>query len=361
MVSLKSEELEDFKPLTASPTRSRDELKHWEKLSFTFDMDRDPSGSSRAHSSRNNQRSRSDSASVQSGGANTSALQDAALLAQFAAAANHGGIDVNHGFPPVLPPGQYPSLGPTPAFYGNFFHHDGMPPANQLPSLSTMDFPWPHMSSPPQHHGSLPYHPHPQSPSTSTMTSSSSPTSTFVPSPYPIPPLPPPQEISSSRSARGRSSSTTEDLTEAERGVIGEEKRRRNTAASARFRIKKKQKTVNLERSVSDLTGRAEELEREVSDLRRENGWLKEIVMLKGTRFAAANVSHRAALNQAAALALGGQPPGGPAASSSSQGFAEGSGHRHTEELSEEESESSDEEDAPNPKGKGNAGSSGRN
>jgi hypothetical protein len=33
---------------------------------------------------------------------------------------------------------------------------------------------------------------------------------------------------------------------------------------------------------VSDLTGRAEELEREATELRRENGWLKEIVMLKG-------------------------------------------------------------------------------
>jgi len=50
----------------------------------------------------------------------------------------------------------------------------------------------------------------------------------------------------------------------------------------ARFRIKKKQRSLNLDRSVSDLTGRAEELEREVTELRRENGWLKEIVMLKG-------------------------------------------------------------------------------
>jgi hypothetical protein len=33
---------------------------------------------------------------------------------------------------------------------------------------------------------------------------------------------------------------------------------------------------------VSDLTGRAEELEKEATELRRENGWLKEIVMLKG-------------------------------------------------------------------------------
>ncbi|KAF9243897.1 hypothetical protein BU15DRAFT_7434, partial [Melanogaster broomeanus] len=57
-----------------------------------------------------------------------------------------------------------------------------------------------------------------------------------------------------------------------------EDKRRRNTAASARFRIKKKQRSVNLERTVTDLTGRAEELEREAADLRRRNGWLKEIV-----------------------------------------------------------------------------------
>jgi len=39
---------------------------------------------------------------------------------------------------------------------------------------------------------------------------------------------------------------------------------------------------------VSNLSGRAEELEREAADLRRENGWLKEIVMLKGSRYAAA-------------------------------------------------------------------------
>ena len=49
----------------------------------------------------------------------------------------------------------------------------------------------------------------------------------------------------------------------------------------ARFRIKKKVKTHNLERTVSDLSGRVDELEQEAADLRRENGWLKEIVVLK--------------------------------------------------------------------------------
>ncbi|GJE87813.1 bZIP domain-containing protein [Phanerochaete sordida] len=67
--------------------------------------------------------------------------------------------------------------------------------------------------------------------------------------------------------------------------VLAEEKRRRNTAASARFRVKKKQWTLNLERSITDLSGRVEELEREAAELRRENGWLKEIVMLKSKRY----------------------------------------------------------------------------
>ena len=71
---------------------------------------------------------------------------------------------------------------------------------------------------------------------------------------------------------------------------------------TARFRVKKKHRTIALERAVSDLTGRAEELEREVGDLRRENGWLKEIVVLKGTQNVANN---RLALRQAVALATG--------------------------------------------------------
>ncbi|KAG1885648.1 hypothetical protein F4604DRAFT_114264 [Suillus subluteus] len=69
-----------------------------------------------------------------------------------------------------------------------------------------------------------------------------------------------------------------------EAAAIAEDKRRRNTSASARFRIKKKQKTFNLERTVTDLTGRTDELEREASELRRENSWLKEIVLLKSRR-----------------------------------------------------------------------------
>ncbi|KZT06273.1 uncharacterized protein LAESUDRAFT_726100 [Laetiporus sulphureus 93-53] len=74
------------------------------------------------------------------------------------------------------------------------------------------------------------------------------------------------------------------EMTEAELAAIAEDKRRRNTAASARFRIKKKQWTLNLERTITDLSTRVQELETEAAELRRENGWLKEIVMLKSKR-----------------------------------------------------------------------------
>lgn len=93
--------------------------------------------------------------------------------------------------------------------------------------------------------------------------------------------------------------------------AIAEDKRRRNTAASgetnfllrqqmslkhmayrtARFRIKKKQWTLNLERTISDLSSRVQELEVEAAELRRENGWLKEIVMLKSKQNAQASAT----------------------------------------------------------------------
>lgn len=58
-----------------------------------------------------------------------------------------------------------------------------------------------------------------------------------------------------------------------------EDKRRRNTAASARFRLKKKEREAALERRAKELEGRVGELERECEGLRRENGWLKGLVV----------------------------------------------------------------------------------
>ncbi|KAL5535115.1 hypothetical protein ACEPAF_3208 [Sanghuangporus sanghuang] len=81
--------------------------------------------------------------------------------------------------------------------------------------------------------------------------------------------------------------------------AMSEDKRRRNTLASARFRIKKKHKTLALERSVVELEARADDLEREASELRRENGWLKEMLIMKGRSVRAQAAAVKAALNEA--------------------------------------------------------------
>ncbi|KZW01805.1 hypothetical protein EXIGLDRAFT_760412 [Exidia glandulosa HHB12029] len=61
--------------------------------------------------------------------------------------------------------------------------------------------------------------------------------------------------------------------------TAAEDKRRRNTAASARFRAKKKEREAALERRAKELEVRVGELERECEALRRENGWLKGLVV----------------------------------------------------------------------------------
>ncbi|KAL5507576.1 hypothetical protein ACEPAH_7032 [Sanghuangporus vaninii] len=61
--------------------------------------------------------------------------------------------------------------------------------------------------------------------------------------------------------------------------AAAEDKRRRNTAASARFRLKKKEREAALERRAQELEARVNTLERECEGLRRENGWLKGLVV----------------------------------------------------------------------------------
>ncbi|SCZ99561.1 BZ3500_MvSof-1268-A1-R1_Chr3-1g06100 [Microbotryum saponariae] len=65
---------------------------------------------------------------------------------------------------------------------------------------------------------------------------------------------------------------------EANRVAIEEDKRRRNTAASARFRIKKKQREQALESTAKELRDRVAALEAEVAGLRTENGWLRGLI-----------------------------------------------------------------------------------
>jgi len=60
-----------------------------------------------------------------------------------------------------------------------------------------------------------------------------------------------------------------------------EDKRRRNTAASARFRIKKKQREQALEKTAKDMTEKASKLETKVQQLEMENTWLKGLITEK--------------------------------------------------------------------------------
>ena len=76
--------------------------------------------------------------------------------------------------------------------------------------------------------------------------------------------------------------------------TAAEEKRRRNTAASARFRLKKKEREAALEGRTKELETKVRELERECEGLRRENGWLRGLVVgVTGAAAQGSNPSQR--------------------------------------------------------------------
>ncbi|CAJ2510819.1 Uu.00g064440.m01.CDS01 [Anthostomella pinea] len=68
---------------------------------------------------------------------------------------------------------------------------------------------------------------------------------------------------------------------EQSRFAAEEDKRRRNTAASARFRVKKKAREQALEKREKDLADKVSSLEGRIQSLETENKWLRELVMEK--------------------------------------------------------------------------------
>jgi hypothetical protein len=64
--------------------------------------------------------------------------------------------------------------------------------------------------------------------------------------------------------------------------AIEEDKRRRNTAASARFRLKKKEREADLEKRARDMTERCEDLQKRIGALETENRWLRELITERG-------------------------------------------------------------------------------
>lgn len=71
------------------------------------------------------------------------------------------------------------------------------------------------------------------------------------------------------------------NMEEASRHAAEEDKRRRNTAASARFRVKKKQREQALEKSAKEMMDKVSNLESKVSQLETENKWLKNLLVDK--------------------------------------------------------------------------------
>lgn len=70
-----------------------------------------------------------------------------------------------------------------------------------------------------------------------------------------------------------------------------EDKRRRNTAASARFRVKKKQREQALEKTAKEMTDRVNMLESKIAQLETENTWLKGLITEKGASGTKASTS----------------------------------------------------------------------
>lgn len=68
---------------------------------------------------------------------------------------------------------------------------------------------------------------------------------------------------------------------EVSRHAAEEDKRRRNTAASARFRVKKKQREQALEKTVKEAQDKHTKLEARITQLEMENKWLKGLITEK--------------------------------------------------------------------------------
>ncbi|KAF7975748.1 hypothetical protein HWV62_8531 [Athelia sp. TMB] len=310
MLQLKKEAPADPELSKYSPPGAQAELDYWERLVFSFDMDRDPDPNAQPRNTRGSRPSQRVAAPATASHDDASQIEklsnhDRDALAQFAAvnafsqstagmahnpyemlaqSLRGSGIQPSQGGNLYLPPNPYlpqAYMGQSqghmnysshqPSNYGAWPHQvpqqplqGHFNPVQQQYSPPTMQMPYGTSS-----HHQLPH----IATMTPTTSSSSSNPSTRTSAPT---------SRGGTAVSEGVSSPEQADQGSDEPASVTEDKRRRNTVASARFRIKKKQRSINLERSVSDLTGRAEELEREATELRRENGWLKEIVMLKG-------------------------------------------------------------------------------
>lgn len=105
---------------------------------------------------------------------------------------------------------------------------------------------------------------------------------TYAPQPNAISPINYDDSAHKKRKADDMSVGTPiQHIDEQARVAAEEDKRRRNTAASARFRVKKKQREQALEKTAKDMSDRVQQLEARIGQLETENTWLKSLITEK--------------------------------------------------------------------------------
>ncbi|PVU93340.1 hypothetical protein BB561_003329 [Smittium simulii] len=90
------------------------------------------------------------------------------------------------------------------------------------------------------------------------------------------------QPIMSSVVTYNNDDSLDSALSKKKRSPSEEDKRKRNTAASARFRVKKKMKEKDLEKKNAGMEQEINELKKKLDEVNLENKWLKNIITEKG-------------------------------------------------------------------------------
>ncbi|KAG8160286.1 hypothetical protein KVR01_009822 [Diaporthe batatas] len=96
------------------------------------------------------------------------------------------------------------------------------------------------------------------------------------------------------RAAEPQTPNRAMNMEEVSRVAAEEDKRRRNTAASARFRVKKKQREQALEKSAKEMSEKVAALEQKITQLETENQWLKKLVIEKNEGSSSSKASSQA-------------------------------------------------------------------
>ena len=137
----------------------------------------------------------------------------------------------------------------------------------------------------PQSYASLPLDLTYPSPTSTTTPTTTTPSYTLAPHPGPPPPTSATSPLNPLKRPTPYPSLSPPSSNETStRAAAEEDKRRRNTAASARFRVKKKQREQALEKTAKEASDRAEALEQRISQLEMENKWLRNLVVEKSAK-----------------------------------------------------------------------------